>query len=155
MIDSAWIPNTDLGDLSPEDCKEVAEKGKTKALIAAYKVASENHDLQHFKDVLAEHASAMQAEDERKEAREAEKAAKADRKRSKRETKAVARDEDKDEDVEMEDLEEVPEKKKSSKKRKKEVDSDDDEAQKVGLLDVIQLCLIDYADRLSRLLRPS
>ncbi|KAL2410816.1 hypothetical protein ABEF95_001954 [Exophiala dermatitidis] len=119
----AWIPNTDLTPLNPEECKDVSEKGKSKSLLAAYEVAAENHDLQYFKDMLDEHAAAMQADIEAREAREAEKAAKSDKKRRKSEAKVVDT-----EDVEMEDAEPAP--KKSSKKRKKEADSDDEESEK-------------------------
>ena len=87
---SAWIPNTDLTPLTAEECKDVAEKGKSKALIAAYQVAAENHDLQHFKEILAEHENALQAEAEKREQREAEKVAKADRKKRKSDAAAVA-----------------------------------------------------------------
>jgi hypothetical protein len=123
---SAWIPNTDLSPLNPEDCKDVPEKGKAKALSAAYKVAAENHDLEHFKTVLDEHAAALQADIEAKEARDAEKAAKSDKKKRKSEAKIET------EDVEMEDADAEPAPKKSSKKRKKEADSDDEESEKVG-----------------------
>jgi hypothetical protein len=110
--------------LSPEDCKDVPEKGKAKALLAAFQVAAEGHDLEYFKNMLHEHNAAMQADWDAKEAREAERAAKADKKKRKSEVKA-------DTDVEMEDAEAAP--KKSSKKRKKEVDSDDEESEKVSI----------------------
>ncbi|KAK5197349.1 hypothetical protein LTR92_003288 [Exophiala xenobiotica] len=117
----AWIHNTDLAPLSPEDCKDVSEKGKAKALLAAFQVAAEGHDLEYFKNMLHEHNAAMQADWDAKEAREAERAAKADKKKRKSEVKA-------DTDVELEDAEAAP--KKSSKKRKKDVDSDDEESEK-------------------------
>lgn len=123
--DSAWIANTDLTPLDPLDCKDVSEKGKSKSLFAAYNVAGENHDLEHFKDVLEEHAEALQADIEAKEAREAEKAAKSNKKKRKSEVQVEA------EDVEMEDADAEPVSKKSSKKRKKEADSDDEESEKV------------------------
>ncbi|ETI27356.1 hypothetical protein G647_09546 [Cladophialophora carrionii CBS 160.54] len=119
-----WISNTDLTPLSPEDCKDVPQKGKSKQLLEAYKVAAEGHDLLHFKKTLDEHYNAVQQDIEAKEAKEAEKAAKAERKKRKSEVKADA------EDVDMEDVDADPEPKKSSKKRKKEVDDDDDEDEK-------------------------
>ena len=122
---SAWIPNTDLGDLNPEDCKDVAEKGKAKSLIAAYHVASEGHDLQYFKTMLLEHAKAMEEDDARKAELQAEKADKA----SKKKRKSVAKADD--EDVDMDDAEDAAEVKKSSKKRKKAAESDDEETEKV------------------------
>jgi len=123
---SAWIPNTDLTPLEPEQCKDVSEKGKAKSLVEAYKVASEGHDLKHFKEMLYEHDRATR-EDERLRAefeaeKAAEKAAKADKKKRKPEVKV-------DDDVEMEDAEEAP--KKSSKKRKKGTESDDEQTEKV------------------------
>lgn len=130
---SAWIPNTDLTPLNPEECKDVTEKGKSKALIAAYQVAAENHDLQHFKEILAEHENALQAEAEKREQREAEKAAKAERKKRKSDAAAVVAAAA-DEDVDMEGADEVTERKKSSKKRKKEPESDDEEPEKVHIL---------------------
>ena len=124
--DSAWIPNTDLNPLSPDDCKEVNEKGKSKSLLAAYEVASEGHNLEYFKEMLAEHANAMAEEEERKAALAAEKAAKADKKKRKSEPKAES------EDVDMDDADDSAEVKKSAKKRKKVAESDDDETEKVS-----------------------
>ncbi|KIX02242.1 uncharacterized protein Z518_08181 [Rhinocladiella mackenziei CBS 650.93] len=120
----AWIHNTDLTPLNPEECKDVPEKGKSKSLLAAYQVAAEGNDLQFFKNMLDDHAAAMQAEIDAKEARAAEKAAKAERKKRKSEAKADT------EDVDMDDADAVAEPKKSSKKRKKEIDSDDEESEK-------------------------
>jgi hypothetical protein len=122
---SAWIPNTDLTPLDPESCKNVTEKGKSKNLIAAYHIASENHDLQYFKDMLAEHQRAMQEDLEEREARAAAKAAKEEKK--KRKSMEVADDQ---EDEEMAEVGE--EKRKSAKKRKKEVESDG-ESEKVSM----------------------
>ncbi|KIW86897.1 uncharacterized protein Z519_12519 [Cladophialophora bantiana CBS 173.52] len=119
-----WIHNTDLTPLTPEECNDVPEKGKGKALLGAYKVAAEGHDLQYFKNMLDEHAAALQAEIDAKEAREAEKVAKAEKKKRKSEAKAEP------EDVEMEEAEADAEPKKSSKKRKKEADEEEDEDQK-------------------------
>ena len=101
------------------------EKGKTKQLQAAYQVAAEGHDLEFFKNLLNDHAAALQADIDAKEAKEAEKAAKSDKKKRKSEAKVDH------EDVEMEDAEPAP--KKSSKKRKKEADSDDEESEKVSV----------------------
>lgn len=118
---SAWIPNTDLNTLDPEDVKDFSEKGKAKSLIGAYQVAAEGHPLQHFKEVLQAHQDAMQEDIELQEQRAAEKTAKADKKKRKSE---VA-----DEDVEMDDVEADEEitTKKSSKKRKKALESEGDE----------------------------
>lgn len=120
---SAWIPNTDLSELEPSACKDVSEKGKSKTLLKAYEVASEGHDLQHFKDLLVQHEIALQQDEEEKAAKTAEKAAKADKKKRKSDAKV-------EEDVEMEDVDDAP--KKSSKKRKKDPESDDEEPEKVS-----------------------
>ncbi|KAK2877281.1 hypothetical protein FQN49_001286 [Arthroderma sp. PD_2] len=112
----AWIPNADLTPLNPEDCKDISEKNKSKALIAAYHVAAEGHDLDHFKTMLADHERALKEDLEEKEAKAAAKAAKQDKK--KRKSMEVA---DEPEDEEMED---AGEKKKSSKKRKKDLESE-------------------------------
>ncbi|KAL3704710.1 hypothetical protein TMatcc_008382 [Talaromyces marneffei ATCC 18224] len=121
----AWIPNTDLTPLDPEQCKDVSEKGKQKQLIAAYKVAAEGHDLEYFKNLLADHQRAIQQEAEEREAAAAEKAAlKAQKEAAKEEKKkkrtSVAAE---TEDVEMADADEG-DKKAKTKKRKKDAASD-------------------------------
>jgi hypothetical protein len=99
---------------------EVPEKGKSKSLIAAHKVAAENHNLEYFKEMLLAHTEAIAAEEqaqkERDAAKEAAKAAKKDKK-VKRKSEAA------DEDVDMEDVDDDS---KKSKKRKKAVESDDE-----------------------------
>ncbi|MCJ1478485.1 hypothetical protein MMC13_007165 [Lambiella insularis] len=116
----AWIINTELSPLTPEECKEVIEKGKSKSLLAAYKIAAQGHDLAHFKEMLAEHMAAMQEDAEAKAERDAKKASKAKRKSG--EVSAALIDEDADEmDVDDEEGEAKP----KSKKRKKSLDSDE------------------------------
>lgn len=99
----------------------VSEKGKTKSLVLAHKVAAEGHDLQYFKNMLLEHSQALAADEEtlreREQAKEAAKAAKKEKK-PKRKSEAA------EEDVEMEDVEDEN---KKSKKRKKAAESDDEE----------------------------
>ncbi|OJD14881.1 hypothetical protein AJ78_04828 [Emergomyces pasteurianus Ep9510] len=112
----AWIPNTDLTPLDPESCKDVNEKGKAKNLVEAYRVASENHDLQYFKDMLADHQRALQQDQEEREARAAAKAAKQEKK--KRKSMDVA------DGQEDETADAGTEKRKTTKKRKKNVESD-------------------------------
>jgi dihydroorotase-like cyclic amidohydrolase len=133
---SAWIPNTDLSPLDPEQCKDVNEKGKQKQLIAAYKVAAEGHDLQYFKNLLADHQRAIQQESEEREAAAAEKAAlkaqkeaakEAAKEEKKKKRKSVAAE---TEDAEMVDADEG-DKKAKTKKRKKEAGSDVED-EKVG-----------------------
>lgn len=143
---SGWIPNTDLTPLEPEQCKDVPEKGKTKALLEAYKVAAEGHDIDHFKNMLMEHESFVQQEEEVRAQKEAEKAAKAEKKKRKSEVKA-------DDDVEMEDAdEEAP--KKSSKKRKKDAGSDDEGPEKVKEPYYVCVLQLITANSLQRHLKP-
>ncbi|KAJ6134271.1 hypothetical protein N7523_000593 [Penicillium sp. IBT 18751x] len=114
----AWVPNTQLTPLDPADCKDVSDKNKAKGLIAAYKVAAEGHDLQYFKNLLADHQAALQQEIEEAEAEENAKAtAKAEKaKKNKRKSKGA------ETDVDMEDADEK--KPKSSKKRKNEAETE-------------------------------
>jgi hypothetical protein len=103
----------------------------TKALTHAYEIATEGHDLDHFKKVLfdfqeesARLEAEYQAKEDEKAAAKAEKEKNGatedgepkDKKKKARKSKSAVEDED----VEMEDAE-AP---KSSKKRKKDVDSD-------------------------------
>lgn len=121
---SAWIPNTDLTPLDPETCKNVSEKGKQKHLVAAFKVAAENHDLQHFKNLLADHQRAVQQEFEDREAAAAEKAALKAQKDAEKEEKKNKRKSIADgTDIEMGDADD-DKKPKSAKKRKKDAESD-------------------------------
>ncbi|KAF7594436.1 hypothetical protein BBP40_009256 [Aspergillus hancockii] len=122
----AWIPNTDLTPLDPATCKEVSEKGKSKLLLAAYAVAAEGHDLQHFKTVLADHQRAIEQEEEDREAQAAAKAAvKAEKEAKKNKRKSMEIIDD--EDVDMGDADEEAKKPKSSKKRKKDAEADTEE----------------------------
>lgn len=117
---SAWIPNTELHALDPEACKTATEKGKSKDLYAAYQIAAEQHDLQFFKEMLADHQAAMLEDSEAKATKS---------KKGKRKSKDAVDDA---EDVDMEDAEdgmdvdddEAETKAKGSKKRKKATDSD-------------------------------
>jgi hypothetical protein len=121
---SAWIPNTDLTPLDPESCKDVSEKSKAKPLIAAYKVAAENHNLQYFKSLLADHQRAVQLEAEEREAKAAAKAAakaQKEEKKKKRKSMDVAEE---PEDVDMAGDQELGKKAKATKKRKKDIESD-------------------------------
>ncbi|GKZ39158.1 hypothetical protein AbraIFM66950_011967, partial [Aspergillus brasiliensis] len=119
----AWIPNTDLTPIDAAGCKEVSEKGKSKTLLAAYAVGAEGHDLQHFKDLLADHQRALEQEIEEREAQAAAKAAaKAEREAKKNKRKSM--DVVDDEDVDMDEADEETKKPKSTKKRKKDNDSE-------------------------------
>jgi hypothetical protein len=85
----------------------------SKSLYAAYQLAAENHDLDHYKNVLREFEASC-----RRDEKEAAKDAKASAKKGKK-TKDVVQDED--EDVEMADAGadevEKEDKPKASKKR--------------------------------------
>ncbi|KAF2164394.1 hypothetical protein M409DRAFT_25272 [Zasmidium cellare ATCC 36951] len=134
-----WMVNTALTPLDPEECKTMPQSKMTKALQNAYKVASENHDLQYFKDILKQfqeeeelfqrqQAEAL-AEAERIEAEraaQAEKDAEEGASAPKTKKKAPRKSKAADEDVEMEDAD-VP---KSSKKRKSAADSDGEKPKK-------------------------
>lgn len=134
---SAWIPNTQLTPITPDECKDVSEKNKSKGLIAAYRVAAEGHDLDYFKQMLADHEAAIQQEIEEEEAAEAAKAekeaakeaAKAEKEAAKKATKNKRKSKGAETDVEMEDAEDSKKSKASSKKRKNETDA---EAEKVS-----------------------
>jgi cobalamin biosynthesis protein CobT len=130
VIHSTWLVNTGLTPLEPEECTTKPIK-MSKSLQQAYAIAAEGHDLDFYKQVLADfqeesarleaEAQTKKEEAETKAAAKAEKDAKAkdgeakDKKKKSRKSKAA--DED---DIEMEDAE-AP---KSSKKRKKDADSD-------------------------------
>ena len=124
----------DLSPLDPESCKDVSPKSKGKLLLAAYAVASEAHDLQYFKTLLADHQRALEQEIEEKEAQAAAKAeAKAERdaKKNKRKSMEIVDDED----VDMEDANAESKKSKSSKKRKKDTETEDDKVRAVFEID--------------------
>ncbi|KAL8937549.1 MAG: hypothetical protein Q9211_003634, partial [Gyalolechia sp. 1 TL-2023] len=118
----AWMPNTDLAPLDPTGIDPDDTKGKTKPLAAAYAKASEGNDLQHFKDMLADHQLAVKEEQEAQAERDAKKVAKTKRKSV--DATAAAADDDEDK-MEIDEDEEAP--KPKSKKRKKEADSDGEE----------------------------
>ncbi|KAK2740386.1 hypothetical protein FQN57_006126 [Myotisia sp. PD_48] len=120
----AWVPNTDLTPLDVESCKNASEKGKGKGLIAAYEVAAEGHDLQYFKDMLADHQRALQEDEEEREAKAVAKVEKQQKK--KRKSTEVA------EEPEDEEAETTGGKKKSVKKRKKDVVESEGETEKRG-----------------------
>ena len=127
MTYSAWIVNTELTPVTPEECKEAPEKGKTKSLIEAYKIASADHDLAYFKEMLADHMNAMQEDADARAEREAKKASKAKRKS----TEATTAEADSGDVDEMDIDDEAGSSKPKSKKRKKSLDSDETE-EKVG-----------------------
>lgn len=102
FVFSAWIPNYDLLDLDPETVGDNV-KG-TKPLQEAHRVAAEQHDLEHFHDLLRTHQAQIDADNRRlaEAAVEAEEAklAKASKPKKAKSQKTVVEDEG-DEDVEM------------------------------------------------------
>lgn len=126
-VHSAWQPNVDLLPFDLEEIKKEVESGssakKSKALMEAYAVAAEGHDLAHFKELLANHEEAVQQDELAKEAKQQEKVEKA-KKTAKRKSVAAAETDD----VEMEDADDnataSAKKAKPSKKRKKEAGSE-------------------------------
>ncbi|KAL8970262.1 MAG: hypothetical protein Q9197_003899 [Variospora fuerteventurae] len=117
----AWMPNTDLTPLDPASVDTDDTKGKSKPLVAAFVKASEDNDLQHFKDMLADHQKAVKEEQEAQAERDAKKSAKGKRKSV--DTSAAAADDEDEMDIDEDEEEPKP----KSKKRKKEADSDGEE----------------------------
>ncbi|KAL8927649.1 MAG: hypothetical protein Q9172_001278 [Xanthocarpia lactea] len=117
----AWMPNTDLSPLDTAAIDPADTKGKSKPLAAAYAKASEENDLQHFKDMLADHQKAVKEEQEAQAERDAKKSAKAKRKS----VDASATPADDADEMDVDEEEEVA--KPKSKKRKKEAESDGEE----------------------------
>ncbi|KAL8644330.1 MAG: hypothetical protein Q9226_007820 [Calogaya cf. arnoldii] len=115
----AWMPNTDLTPLETAAIDPSDTKGKSKPLAAAYVKAAEENDLQHFKDMLADHQKAVKEEQEAQAERDAKKSSKAKRKS----VDASATPADDDDEMDVDD-EEEEEPKPKSRKRKKEVESD-------------------------------
>lgn len=118
---SAWMPNTDLTPLETATIDPTDTKGKSKPLAAAYAKAAEENDLQHYKDMLADHQKAVKEEQEAQAERDAKKSAKAKRKS----VDASATPAVDDDEMDIDDEEEEP--KPKSKKRKKGVESDVEE----------------------------
>ena len=116
------MPNSDLQPLSPDECKDVPEKGKSKALLEAYKIAADNHDLAYFKEILLDHQEQIAEDEQNRKEREAKKAAK-----SKRKSDAATTADEDEMDVDEEDEEAKP----KSKKRKKAAGDSDAEDEKV------------------------
>lgn len=127
------MANTSLTPLDPAECQVPANSKMSKSLKDAWKIASEDHDLEYFKEILKtwqeenariaqEVAEAEQKEAEERERKKQEAAAKAksgddDGKKKKKARKSKGGD---DGDVTMEDAD-AP---KSSKKRKNESDGE-------------------------------
>lgn len=125
---SAWQVNTELTRLDLEDVKRAVDNNdqgkKAKNLWEAWKVASEGHTLEYFKQLLMDHEKAMAEDAQERAAKEAEKAEKAEKaaKKARRKSKGG------DDDVEMEDAAGSSDSasKKSAKKRKNDAEGNDE-----------------------------
>ena len=127
--------NTNLTPLDPEECKTLPKGKMVKSLQDAWKVASENHDLPHFKGILKlwqeeeakieqefrEEQERLAQEEEVRAAREAEEAKTAESDEAQAKKKSKSRKSKGGEgDVDMADADGQ----KSAKKRKKDAESD-------------------------------
>ncbi len=144
--------NTSLEPLEPEQCKELPKTKMTKALQNAWKIASENHDLDYFKSILKtwqeeeatiekevrEEEERLRKEAEERAIQEAADAEMAEAEEPQAKKKAKSRkSKGGDDDVDMEDAD-AP---KSSKKRKKDGDSDAE-----GKVSFRSVAILSYAN---------
>ncbi|KAK3372517.1 PWWP domain-containing protein [Podospora didyma] len=95
-----WVGNTELIDLDPATVMDVKMDKMRKDLQAAHELASENHPLQYYKDLLQQFQDEQLAQEEAKEKARADKAAKAAAQSKAKKGKAAVDD---DEDVDMAD----------------------------------------------------
>ncbi|KAJ9129332.1 PWWP domain-containing protein2, partial [Coniochaeta hoffmannii] len=58
----AWVRNTDLSDLDPRTILDKLTPRMTKLCEAAYRLASENHSLDHYKELLREQKAREKAQ---------------------------------------------------------------------------------------------
>jgi hypothetical protein len=114
-------------------------KKMTKSLWSAYEVASENHSLQHYKEMLRDHELLRMEEEQRVLAAEQEKLAKQQEKEQAKEAKEAKAKEAKaakaakakskaaeTEDVEMPDADgEASQKKKAAPKKRKKAEGEE------------------------------
>ncbi|KAI4190293.1 MAG: hypothetical protein LQ346_004946 [Caloplaca aetnensis] len=119
----AWMPNTDLTPLDPASIDTTDTKGKSKPLVAAYVKASEDNDLQHYKDLLEDHQKAVEEEQKAQVEQDAKRSTKPKRKSVGATAAAAAADDEDEMDVDEEEAAPKP----KSKKRKKEAESDGEE----------------------------
>ena len=97
---SGWVGNADLIDLDPATVMDVKMDKMRKDLQAAHELASENHPLEYYKDLLQQFQEEQLAQEEAKEKARADKAAKAAALSKPKKGKAVV---DEEEDVAMPD----------------------------------------------------
>lgn len=108
-----WVSNKDLIDLDPATVQDLINPKMRKDLVLAHQIASEQHDLDYYKEVLQQFQEELI---EKQKAAEAKAVAAATPKKAKKQSKPSAEDED----VEMEDVDDetAPTKAKKDKKRK-------------------------------------
>lgn len=112
---SGWVPNSDLIELDPATVLDVKMDKMRKDLQAAHKLASENHDLEYYKEVLQQYQEELLEQEQAKAAKAAAKAATPSKKKAQ-----ASADEDADVDMADADDAEAPAKEKKAKKRKAE-----------------------------------
>ncbi|ROV99946.1 hypothetical protein VMCG_06215 [Cytospora schulzeri] len=112
-IFSGWVSNKDLIDLDPATVQDLVNPKMRKDLVLAHQIASEQHDLDYYKEVLQQFQEELI---EKQKAAEAKAVAAATPKKGKKQAKPSAEDDD----VEMEDVDDetAPAKAKKDKKRK-------------------------------------
>jgi hypothetical protein len=110
------VPNSDLIDLDPATVMDVKMDKMRKDLQVAHELASHNHPLSHYKELLQQFQEDLMEQEKAKEAKAAAKATPKGKK-----AKAAAGE---DGDVDMDDAADEdgtpPKEKKSAKKRKAE-----------------------------------
>jgi hypothetical protein len=145
---SGWIPNYDLVDIDLDTVGQISNSKMRKDLYEAHLLAAEKHDLDYFKELLADF------ERQRAEIAAAKAATKAAKAAGKKKSKTVVADDDEaNEDTEMVDAaEEVEEKPKPSKKRKA---TDDGEAVDVSSFSHKYHTLTNFSLRLHSAANPS
>lgn len=128
---SQWMVNTNLKPLDPKECEELPKAKMTRALQDAYKIASQNHGIDHFRamlnawqeeqEIIRQEMEEAEAEAERQAAERAARAeAEATEEAKEKKKKAPRKSKGAETDVDMDDTD-AP---KSSKKRKKDSESD-------------------------------
>ena len=127
------MKNTDLAKIDMDEMKKEEQGKKPKSLWQAYEVCAQEHDLAHFKGLLAQHDEAMKRDAEERDRKQAEKEEKAAKKaeRAEKAEKRKSKGKAEDEDEEMEDAE--PKVKTPASKKRKSRGEGDAEDQKVCL----------------------
>ena len=127
LVLSSWTPNTDLSELDHETVADMITSKMRKDLQKAHELASENNDLQYYRDLLQKFEEEREQARVEKEEKAKAKAAAAAEKKAKTSVKPAKTPKkskasvDEDGDMDMEDIgddDDVP--KSKAKKRKAE-----------------------------------